>query len=70
MARSDRLSQLITKWQDDRQTLLMIESFFHEHGNVRCVEIAEFGRGVLERCLSDFQGANYPLDPPSKDAQP
>jgi len=62
MARADRLSQLITKWQDDHKTLLLIESYFREHQNRTCVEIAEFGRRVLERCISDFQRANYPLD--------
>jgi hypothetical protein len=66
MARADRLSRLIAEWQTRRDTLRGVEAFFREHNDTKCVEIAAFGRLVLEQCIADFQRANYPLaDPPA-----
>jgi hypothetical protein len=67
MARADRLSQLITQWQERRQKLIEIEAFFRDYDDVACVNIARFGRGVLERCIEEFQRENYPLDKPLAD---
>lgn len=65
MARADRLSRLINEWQRQRSALVSIRDHFAEPPAQRnCVDIAEFGLKVLDRCIAEFQAANYPLDQP------
>lgn len=68
MSRSDRLSNLITKWQERERSLREIRDFFAKAGNRSCVEICDFGLQMIGQCLAEYQRANYPLDPP--DAHP
>lgn len=62
MARADRISQLITEWQEHERMLLSCVEFF-SHSE----EAANTARNYLfelRRCLNDLKRVSYPLDRP------